>query len=786
MWLFETFIAGAAAFGIIAFILLALGVRMTKTEEVGRMAEDYESEFESELEEELHSLNELCGVVESVVYQNEKNGYAVFRLIVDGADHPVTVVGNLPFIGVGEELRVEGSWTRHASYGEQFKATSAERTLPASEVAIVQYLSSGNLPGIGPISAKRLVEKFGRETFDILENHPELVAEIPGLTKPKAIKISETFKRQLGIRRLMEQLISYSIRPEVALRLYRIYGEFAGDCLRTNPYILVSDDLGVDFALADSMALDLGFGEEDAARVDAGVIYELDFNTQNGHVFIPADKLAAATAQLLSVSEELTNAAIERLCDSKTLLREDIAGVDAVYLRRLYEAECETASRLRLMAMNPPEKPRDLDRIIDEIGSKQVLEYAPLQSEAIRVAASTRVMLLTGGPGTGKSTTVRGMLEVFDRMGLDTRLASPTGRAAKRLSELTGRDAVTVHRLLEVDFGEDADAGFSFVHGADDPLTADVVILDECSMVDLPLFAALIEALKPDARLILVGDPDQLPSVGPGSVLADLLQSGTVETVRLVDIFRQAQSSNIILAAHSVNRGELPELRHKDGDLYFIQRGEATDVADTVVDLCIRRLAKMGFEPERIQVLSPTRRGPAGTASLNRLLQAAINPPSERKAERKNGEFVFREGDRVMHIKNNYDLQWRSTTTSETGMGVFNGDIGRIDEINNRAETLAVRYDDRYVVYPFELLDQLELAYAMTVHKSQGSEYPAVVLVASDASPRLLTRQVFYTALTRAQSLLVIVGSRQTVAQMVTTNRRTRRYSGLKYRLSEQ
>lgn len=424
--------------------------------------------------------------------------------------------------------------------------------------------------------------------------------------------------------------------------------------------------------------------------------------------------------------------------------------------------------------------------MIADISSKQVLEYAPLQSEAIRVAASTRVMLLTGGPGTGKSTTVRGMLEVFDRMGLDTRLASPTGRAAKRLSELTGRDAVTVHRLLEVDFGEDADAGFSFVHGADDPLTADVVILDECSMVDLPLFAALIEALKPDARLILVGDPDQLPSVGPGSVLADLLASGTVETVRLVDIFRQAQSSNIILAAHSVNRGELPELRHKDGDLYFIQRGEATDVADTVVDLCIRRLAKMGFEPERIQVLSPTRRGPAGTASLNRLLQAAINPPSERKAERKNGEFVFREGDRVMHIKNNYDLQWRSTTTSETGMGVFNGDIGRIDEINNRAETLAVRYDDRYVVYPFELLDQLELAYAMTVHKSQGSEYPAVVLVASDASPRLLTRQVFYTALTRAQSLLVIVGSRQTVAQMVTTNRRTRRYSGLKYRLSEQ
>lgn len=745
--------------------------------------DDFEQELAKLDAEELHSQNELSGSVESVIFHNEKNGYAVFRLAVDGGDDLVTVVGTLPYICAGENVWLEGSWTHHASYGDQFKAERAERTLPADTASIMRYLASGNLPGIGPATAKRLVEKFGRDVFDVLESSPELVAELPGMNKAKAERLAESFRRQTGIRRLMEQLLGYGIDPEVALRLYRWYGSLAEDLIKQNPYILSHEEVGVEFARADGMALDLGFAEDSPMRIEAGVLYELEHNSRNGHVYIPSDKLAAATAEMLRVSPELAGNAIDRLCETGAAVCEKIGDEDAVYLARLHRAEADAASRLRLMAMTPPDPPAHLEEMIESISEREGVDYAPLQREAIRVAASERVMLLTGGPGTGKSTSVRGMLSVFDRMGFETRLASPTGRAAKRLSELTGRDAMTVHRLLEVDFSS-GEAGFSFVHDAENPLAADVVVLDECSMVDLALFSALLDALRPEARLILVGDPDQLPSVGPGCVLGDLLSCGTIKTVRLTEIFRQARSSNIVLAAHAVNRGEVPELRHKSGDLFFVRRADAVRTAETVVDLCARRLpANMGFDPAQIQVLSPTRRGPAGTAELNRLLQAALNPPAEGKAERRNGDFTFRTGDRVMHIQNNYDLQWRSTDSAENGMGVFNGDVGTIVEIDTRAETATVRYDDRIVVYPFELMEQLEPAYAVTVHKSQGSEYPAVVLVASDAPPRLMTRPVFYTAITRAQRLLVIVGSEAAVETMVRNNRRRRRYSGLRARM---
>ncbi len=725
----------------------------------------------------------LRGVVEHVIYHNDDNGYAVFRVELDG-ERSVTVVGTVPFVGAGEGVVVTGTWVHHPSYGEQLKASRAERTMPAGAVAIMRYLAEGNVPGIGPVTAKRVVEMFGEETFDVLESHPERLAGLPGITKKKADSICDGFRRQLGMRRLMEYLASFGVPHRTAIQLYKWYGSMALELVRQNPYIVTDEELGVEFSVADGMALQLGFSEDCPQRAEAGVLYELKYNTGNGHVFIPGEKLVPATAGLLKIDEDICASALLRLCRDGRVVEEEISGLGACYIRRLYEAERETAARLRMLAECPAEKVAGLGRLIEGTERALGIEYAPMQREAIAAAATEHVMLLTGGPGTGKSTSVRGMIEIFEYLGLKTVLCSPTGRAAKRLEELTGREAATVHRLLEVDFsGETGGRGFRFVHGEDDPLDADVVILDECSMVDIELMYSVVSALKGGARLILVGDPDQLPSVGPGNVLGDMIASGVIRTVRLTEIFRQAQLSNIVMSAHAVNRGEMPELRQKSGDFFFLKRRSPQAVVETVVDLCTRRLPQsMGIEPSQIQVLSPTRRGVTGTENLNNALQAVLNPPEKGKPERRSGGYIFREGDRVMHIKNNYDLMWSSEDGS-SGMGVFNGDVGEVCGIDSRGENLLVKYDDRYVTYPFPLLDELEPAYAITVHKSQGSEYPAVVLVASQAAPQLLNRPVFYTAITRAQNLRVIVGDEGVVETMVKTGRKSKRYSGLRYRL---
>jgi len=724
----------------------------------------------------------LSGVVEHVVYQNNDTGYAVFRLRVSG-ERPVVVVGNIPYIGPGESIAVRGVWISHPSYGEQFKASSAERTMPSDVDSILEYLSSGSIRGIGPMTAKRIVERFGTQTFDVLASQPELLSEVQGITLKKARAICESYNRQLGIRRLMEYLFQYGISPHVSLRLYKWYGNMALDFLRDNPYILTDERLGVGFAHADLIASELGISPDSPVRVEAGIIYVLEHNTGNGHVYIPAEKLIPTAARLLSVDEWLCSEVLQRLVDMGKVIREPVADRDACYLARLYDAETNIAHRLLQMAGVPPKKISGIERLIEDISIGLGVEYVPLQLEAIRTAAEHSVILLTGGPGTGKSTTVRGMLKVFDHLGLKTVLCSPTGRAAKRLAELTGREAATIHRLLEVSYSPE-ESGFTFVHDEDEPLDADVVILDEVSMVDVDLMDALLRAIRPGAKLVMVGDPDQLPSVGPGNILKDLLDSGRIATVRLTEIFRQAQQSNIVVGAHDVNRGKVPELRHKSGDFFFIKRADPKSVVETVVELCAERLPKnMGLSAEQIQVLSPTRRGISGTENLNLALQQALNPPAANKAEYKSGSFLFRTGDRVMHIRNNYDLPWQSVDGRERGLGVFNGDVGNIIEIDKRAENVVVRYEDRIVFYPFELMDELEPAYAMTVHKSQGSEYPAVVFVASQAAPQLLNRAVFYTAITRAQKLLVIVGEEDVVVQMVNNNRRSKRYSGLKYRL---
>lgn len=740
---------------------------------------ELEKPKESRIEEET-----LVGSVEHVVYCNEENGYAVFHMNT-GNEKPVVVVGNVPFIGVGESISVRGVWVSHPSYGEQFKVSYSERTMPEDENAILLYLSSGIIRGIGPVTAQRIVDRFGTDTFNVMSSEPELLCEIQGITRRKAESIRNNFNRQLGMRRLMEYLFQFGVAPYVSIRLYKWYGDMAIDFLRDNPYLLTDERLGVSFAQADVIAAELGIMEDSPTRIEAGVIYVLEHNTGNGHVFIPAEKLVGTTARLLSIDESLAADALGRLVEYGRVIRETIFDRDACYLARLYKAETEIARRLISMAEIPPKKISGIDRLIADVSSGLGLEYAPLQLEAIRTAAEHTVSLLTGGPGTGKSTSVRGMLKAFDHLGLKTVLCSPTGRAAKRLTELTGREAATVHRLLEVSYNAD-DVGFTFVHDEDEPLDADAIILDEVSMVDVDLMYALVRAIRPGAKLVMVGDPDQLPSVGPGNILKDLLESDRIASVRLTEIFRQAEQSNIVLSAHSVNRGEIPKLKHSTGDFFFIRRRNPQDVVQTVVELCAERLPRnMGFSQDQIQVLSPTRRGVVGTQNLNVELQRAINPQSSKKPERHSGDYLFRTGDRVMHIRNNYDLPWQSVDGRDKGVGVFNGDVGVIYEIDNRAENIAVRYDDRIVFYPFELLNELEPAYAVTVHKSQGSEYPAVVFVASRAAPQLLNRSVFYTAITRAQELLVIVGEEEVIAHMVNNNRRSMRYTGLKYRLMQ-
>ena len=726
---------------------------------------------------------EISGVVESVIYHNENNGYAVFRLADEDEDRTVIVVGAMPFIGAGEYVIVSGVWTRHSSYGEQLKAVSAERIMPTDESAILTYLSSGNISGIGPVTAKRIVDNFGEESLEVIERSPRRLAQIQGITEKKAEEISASFRRQRSIRKLMQDLLEYDIQPHVVLLLYKWYGELSGELVSENPYILTNENFGVEFDNADRMAADLGFESDSEKRVDAGVLFELEYNLRGGHVFIPVEKLADAAAGLLKVERTLCIEAIDRLCLREAVVSERVANVTACYLKRLHETENSAAAELIRLAQAEPPAVGRMDKIFEEVSSELGLEFDTRQMEAIRTAAVSRVMLLTGGPGTGKSTSVRGMTAVFDKLGFKTVLCSPTGRAAKRLSELCGREATTIHRLLEVDFTDSPT--FMFKRGREDPINADVVILDETSMVDISLLNSLLLALRGDARLIMVGDPDQLPSVGPGNVLRDLLRSGRINTVRLTEIFRQAENSNIVLNAHRINRGEFPQLKYTQGDFYFVARNSAASTAETIVDLCKTRLPKsMGVDPSQIQVLTPTRRGEAGTASLNAMLQKALNPEAEGKAERRFGDYTFRTGDRVMHIRNNYDLAWRAAEGAGSGLGVFNGDIGVVLEIDNRSETAIVRYDDRLVDYPFDLLNELEPAYAMTVHKSQGSEYKAVVLAAADAPRQLLSRSVLYTAVTRAQELLVIVGSDSVLQRMVENNEKHNRYSGLKVRMT--
>ena len=732
--------------------------------------------------EEATQANVLEGTVSAVIYQNEENGYTILRL--DVKEEELTVVGPMPGVAPGEYLSVRGRWVRHATYGAQFKAEAVERRLPQGLKEIYHYLASGAVKGIGKATARLLVEEFGEECLTVLEEHPEQLTKIRGISPKRARQIGDVFRRQMGMRLLMEFLNAHQLPLELASPLRRAYGDVALEVLKANPYLLAGEEFGVEFALADSLALSLGVDAEDPQRLEAGLLFELLHNLNNGHTFLPRRKLLEATALLLDAQTHALEGCVDALEQRGEVVCEQVAGQDAVYLPALYEAEASIAQRIGEMSREELPPPEGLDKLIAAIQREQRLTYAPQQRQAVELAARRQVMLLTGGPGTGKTTCLRGVLALFEAMGLETALAAPTGRAAKRLGELCGTEASTIHRLLETGF--DPHSGrLVFTHDAYEPLPADAVIVDETSMVDVTLMAALLSALRGDCRLVLVGDPDQLPSVGPGSLFADLIRSQVAPTVRLTEIFRQAAQSAIVRSAHMVNRGELPELRKNDGDFFFLARRDAQGVVDTVVDLCRRRLPeRMGIPADQIQVLSPTRRRGAGTRALNQALQAALNPPLEGKGERRFGDWVFRAGDRVMQVKNNYDILWREEGGVRSGMGMFNGDIGDIRSI--QGEVVTVDFDGKIVEYSPDMLGELEPAFAVTVHKAQGSEYRAVILAALDAGPMLMSRGVLYTAITRAKELFIIVGDEGAVARMAANNRQTRRYSGLRARLTEE
>ena len=734
------------------------------------------------MEQELEIIQ---GTIGAVVYQNYENGYAILRLRGPG-DQAVTVVGTIPLPAVGERLMVTGKWVTHSSYGRQFEAEFLERLLPETSMEILSYLSSRVIKGIGPKTAARIVEHFGDQTLLVMEREPGRLAEVPGISREKAKAIGEEFRLRVGMRQLMEFFALHHLPAELAVRCYKQYGESTVELLYDDPYLLMEEGLDAPFGAVDRFAIELGVSGDDPRRVEAGIFFELSYNLAAGHCFLPEDKLIPATAQLLSIEEESVRQGIQRLIDNDRLVRTVLAGITINYLPQIQEAEVYCALRLLQSANAHFPEPAHLNRMLRQAAKDGGVEYSVQQEQAIREAATSGVLLVTGGPGTGKTTILKGILSLLGQMQLRCVLAAPTGRAAKRLTEVTGEDASTIHRLLEA--GIDQNTGkMVFVRDEDNPLKADAVIVDEMSMVDIQLLHSLLRAIPQGKRLILVGDPDQLPPVGPGAPFADCLRSGMLPTVRLTEIFRQAQESLIVMNAHRVNQGILPDLKDKKHDFFFMPRRSEEDVCQTIAELCATRLPNnMGIPADQIQVLSPTRKGAAGTGNLNRLLQQALNPATPTKKERAFGDFSFREGDRVMQIRNNYDIMWHKLDGSLVGTGIFNGDVGIISEIDPAAETLTVVYDDREADYGFDQLSELEPAYAMTVHKSQGSEYRAVVLAASQGSPLLLTRSILYTAITRARELLVVVGDEQVLAYMTNNNHHSRRYSGLKLRLEQE
>lgn len=732
---------------------------------------------------EERELEQLNGTVESITFRRADSGFTVLEL--DAQGELVTAVGVMPQVAEGEELSLSGRWDSHPSFGRQFRVELFAQKLPESASAILRYLSSGVIKGIGPAMAEKLVAEFGEHTFEVLENEPDRIASIKGISKKMAERFCNEFKKQFEIRQVMLTLTTVGLTSDEALKTYKVWGNESVSVITQNPYVMCIPEVNMSFERADEIAGNVPQPPDWAHRADAGVLYVLRHNLGIGHTCIPRHQLLRPCRELLDCGDDDVEIVIDHLSEEKQILTAVIRGKEFLFLPALYHAEKDIADRFKMMSRFPPANSEIFKGEIFSFEQVHSLTLDERQREAVETAVHKGILILTGGPGTGKTTTVKGIIALMKQRGLEVALAAPTGRAAKRMSELTGYEARTIHRLLEVEWKENGE--LIFQHDAQNPLDIDAIVIDELSMVDVLLFDALLCALPLGCRLVMVGDADQLPPVGAGNVLQDLVQSGQVPVVKLERVFRQERESLIIDNAHAIVKGVIPDLtmREKTSDFFFMQENNPVIGARKVIELCTERLAKAyGYSPvEDIQVLCPSRMGEMGTMNLNQHLQAVLNPKHQDKKELRYKGYVLREGDKVMQIKNNYDIPWTSDT--DTGTGVFNGDIGTLTFIDVQNSLIGVRFDEKDAVYSTENAGELELAYAMTVHKSQGSEFSAVVLPVLGVPAPLCYRNLLYTAVTRAKSLLVVLGNPAVLKQMIENDKKSRRYSALGHFLAE-
>lgn len=732
-------------------------------------------------------MEKLAGYVEHIIYRNADNGYTVLNLV--SGEEEITCVGIFSAIAEGENIEASGDYTDHPTYGKQFKVESFEEKAPEDEEAIERYLGSGAIRGIGLALAARIVRRFKADTFRIIEEEPERLAEVKGISERKAMEIADQVNEKRDLRQAMIFLQQYGITMNLAVKVYQQYGQEVYGIIRENPYRLADDIEGVGFRTADEIAVRVGIRMDSDFRIRSGILYVLLQASTEGHTYLPEEELTRRTGLLLEVGEEQIEKQYMDLAIERKIIMKQGENQTQIYAASFYYMEANTATMLKQLNVSYDVPDLEIEERVRRIEKQTGMELDEHQMTAVKEAVRNGLLIITGGPGTGKTTTINTIIKYFEMKGLDIFLAAPTGRAAKRMSETTGFEARTIHRMLELNGGVDGAAGFE--RNEQNPLETDVVIIDEMSMVDISLMHALLKAVAVGTRLILVGDVNQLPSVGPGSVLRDIIRSHECNVVMLTKIFRQASTSDIIVNAHKINQGEEVTLDNKSMDFFFLKRYDADVIISVVLQLIKQKLPKfVDATPYDIQVLTPMRKGLLGVERLNGILQRYLNPPSPQKREKEHGDILFREGDKIMQTRNNYQLEWEIRTkyglSVDKGTGVFNGDMGIVREINDFAETMTVEFDEgRMVEYPYKLLDELELAYAITIHKSQGSEYPAVVIPLLSGPSMLMNRNLLYTAVTRARKCVTLVGNEVTFEQMVQNTSQQKRYSGLCDRLKE-